>query len=104
MKHINAVRTPDYVYILTNKNRTTLYIGVTSQLEGRLWEHKNHIFKSSFTDRYNLELLVHWEHYELIETAIEREKQLKKWSRAKKEALINNGNPDWVDLSQMIEW
>ena len=103
MKHVSAVRTPGYVYILTNKNETVLYIGVTSNLIGRLWAHYNHIYKNSFTDRYNLECLIYWESFDWIGTAIQREKELKKWRREKKELLIATKNPDWNDLSPRFQ-
>ena len=77
-----------YVYIMTNKNHTTLYTGVTSDLEGRAWEHKNHIYPNSFTDRYNLEKLVYYDFFGTIEEAIAAEKQIKSGSRRKKEDLI----------------
>lgn len=87
-----------FIYFMTNKNRTTLYIGVTNDLQRRVWEHSNHIIKGSFTARYNLEYCVYFEYYTDIGQAIERETQLKKWSRMKKEMLINNKNPEWNDL------
>ena len=87
-----------YIYIVTNKHRTTLYIGVTSSLTGRTYEHKEHKYKNSFTGKYNAEYLVYYEIFDSIEAAIEREKQLKKWNRKKKEALINTINPEWRDL------
>jgi putative endonuclease len=87
-----------YVYIMTNKNKTTLYIGVTNNLCRRIYEHKNHLFKNSFTDTYNLENCIYYEEYVYFDLAINREKELKKWSRAKKEALINKMNPEWKEL------
>lgn len=92
-----------FVYIITNLHRTTLYIGVTSDLVNRVYEHKNHLYKNSFSDRYNLEYLVYYEELEGIEEAIAREKQLKKWSRKKKEALINAINPAWIDLYAEVQ-
>jgi putative endonuclease len=83
-----------FVYIMTNRNRTVLYIGVTSDLCGRIYEHKKHIFKNSFTDRYNLEDCIYYEEFALITQAIERETQLKKWSRKKKDDLIASMNPE----------
>ena len=91
-----------YIYILTNKNNTTLYIGVTSNLFNRIHEHKTKKFKSSFTAKYNLGKLVYFESFSSIEEAIAREKQLKAGSRKKKEALINAENPEWLDLSNDI--
>ncbi|MBX3241148.1 MAG: GIY-YIG nuclease family protein [Chitinophagaceae bacterium] len=90
-------------YILTNKNKTTLYIGVTSDLIARISEHKNHTFKGSFSDRYNLEYLVYYENYGSIEEAILREKEIKKWRREKKEKLIATINPEWRDLWEDIK-
>ena len=99
MKPVNTIRTPGYVYILTNKNKTVLYIGVTSDLRQRIWQHKNHFFKNSFAGRYNLERLIYIEECFDIESAIAREKVLKGWTRERKESLINSINPDWKDLS-----
>jgi putative endonuclease len=87
-----------YIYIMTNKNKTTLYIGVTNNLQRRVWEHRTHYTPHSFTDKYNLECCVYYEWFADIEQAINRETQLKKWSRAKKETLINTKNPEWDDL------
>jgi len=93
------------IYIVTNKNKTTLYVGVTSDLKKRLYEHKNHLFKNSFTARYNLEHLVYYEVFHNIEEAIAREKQIKAESRKKKEDLINAVNPEWNDLyEEILEW
>lgn len=86
---------------MTNKNKTTLYTGVTNNLARRVTEHKNHTFKG-FTDRYNLELLVYFEVTEDINEAIFREKQIKGGSRQKKIALIESLNPDWNDLINEI--
>ncbi|MBX3256641.1 MAG: GIY-YIG nuclease family protein [Chitinophagaceae bacterium] len=90
------------IYILTNKHKNVLYIGVTSDLLTRIWQHKNHVYKNSFTDKYNAEYLVYYEVFESIEAAIEREKQLKKWNRTKKENLINTKNKAWRDLYDEI--
>ena len=90
---------------MTNKNKTTLYIGVTANLKQRIHEHKTHINKKSFTHRYNLEFLVYYENFHSIEEAIFREKQLKKYKRYKKENLINSSNPEWKDLyEEVLEW
>ena len=87
-----------YVYILTNKNNTVLYTGVTSNLECRIWEHKHKIYKG-FTAKYNVDKLVYYEiHYDSYE-AIAREKQIKAGSRKKKIDLINAQNPEWKDLA-----
>ena len=87
-----------YIYIMTNKNKTTLYIGVTSDLKRRVWEHRTHAVPNSFTAKYNLEYCIYYETLSNIEDAIRREKILKGWTRAKKEILINKMNPDWADL------
>ena len=89
---------PGYVYILTNKNNTTLYVGVTSNLEQRLKQHRNDLNPKSFTSRYKLYKLVYVEMYQMIGDAIAREKQLKAGSRAKKIALIEKDNASWDDL------
>ena len=86
-----------YVYILSNKSRT-LYIGVTNNLERRLYEHKNKLIPG-FTKKYNLTKLVYYETTNDIGEAIYREKQLKGWLRIKKIMLIEESNPDWDDLS-----
>jgi len=89
---------PGYVYILTNKNNTTLYVGVTSNLEQRLKQHRSDINPKSFTSRYKLYKLVYVEAYQMIGDAIAREKQIKAGSRAKKIALVEKKNPNWNDL------
>ena len=89
----------DYtVYILTDKSRATLYIGITHDLPTRLWQHRNPE-RPSFTQRYHCILLMHAEHYGDVSDAIAREKQLKGGTRAKKRALIERENPRWDDLS-----
>jgi putative endonuclease len=87
-----------YVYIMTNKNRTTLYIGVTNDLCRRVYEHKNHLAKDSFTCKYNLEYCIYYEEFSCFDLAIQREKELKKWNRQKKVDLINKKNPEWKVL------
>ena len=94
---------PGFIYILTNKNNTTLYIGVTSNLPERILEHQLKKYKNSFTAKYNLDKLVYWEAFQKIGDAIGREKQLKGGSRKKKEDLINSMNPNWNDLSTTIK-
>lgn len=91
------------VYILTNKNNTTLYTGVTSDLQRRIVEHKTHYYPKSFTARYDLTKLVYFEFYSSVEEAIEVEKKIKAGSRIKKEALINSINPEWNDLYEEVE-
>ncbi len=92
-----------YIYILTNKNNTTLYVGVTANLYARIWQHNNPSDKNSFTARYNLTKLVYYELLSSIEEAIAREKQLKGGSRKMKEELINAMNPCWESLNERIE-
>ena len=86
-----------YVYIVTNKKRGTLYIGITSDLLGRIWQHKNKIF-TGFTKKYNLDKLVYYDMSDRVEIAIAREKQLKNWKRQWKIELIERENPQWNDL------
>lgn len=86
-----------YVYIMTNKNNTTLYVGVTNNLIRRVWEHKNNILKG-FTSKYNLHKLVYFEVYEDEITAIQREKDLKKFYKKVKKTMITKQNPTWTDL------
>ncbi len=88
-----------YVYILTNYNETTFYIGVTSGLQKRIWEHKNKTIEG-FSARYNLNKLVYFEKTNSAEEAIKREKQFKNWKRSWKIDLIKKNNPSFVDLSQ----
>ncbi len=91
-----------YCYILTNKNKTVLYIGATNDLQRRITEHKNGAYSNSFTKRYNCYLLVYFEEFDLVKDAFDREKQLKAGNIKRKEDLINSKNPDWKDLS--LEW
>ena len=86
-----------YVYILTNKVNTTLYIGVTNNLIRRIYEHKHKLIPG-FSSRYHLVKLVYYEIYEQIENAISREKQLKNGNRERKINLINSFNPGWKDI------
>lgn len=90
-----------YVYIVTNKPHGTIYIGVTSDLRQRVWQHRTHAMPG-FTDRYNLERLVWFEQHTGPSQAIRREKALKRWNRAWKIALIEKLNPSWRDLWQEI--
>ncbi len=85
------------VYILTNNPKGTLYIGVTSNLVQRVWQHKNNLVEG-FTKQYGLHRLVWYEAHETMESAITREKALKKWNRAWKIELIEKVNPNWTDL------
>jgi putative endonuclease len=93
------MKTHEYsTYILTNKSNTVFCVGVTSELEGRVWKHKNKIY-DGFTSKYNVNKLVYYEEYQWIHDAIAREKQLKGGSRQKKIDLIISANPGWKDLS-----
>jgi putative endonuclease len=85
------------VYILASKRNGTLYIGVTSNLIQRIWQHKNNLIEG-FTQKYQVHQLVYFEQYQDMATAISREKQLKKWNRAWKIELIEKANPRWWDL------
>ncbi|MEA3278937.1 MAG: GIY-YIG nuclease family protein [Pseudomonadota bacterium] len=85
------------VYILASRRNGTLYIGVTSNLVKRVWEHKNDLV-DGFTKKYGVHRLVYYELFETMAEAIAREKQLKGWQRAWKLELIESGNPDWRDL------
>jgi putative endonuclease len=88
-----------YVYILTNWNDNVMYIGITNNLERRAWEHKLKVI-SGFTQKYNVMKLVYFEEYADPESAILREKQLKRWRREKKNWLVNQINPEWKDLCE----
>ena len=87
-----------FVYILTNKNNKTLYVGVTNNLTRRVFEHKNKLNKG-FTEKYNINKLVYFETFQWINEAIKREKQLKRYPRIKKDALINETNPNWDEMT-----
>ena len=89
---------PGFIYILTNKNNTTLYVGVTSHIVQRINQHKDKIFPESYSAKYNLNKLVYYEAFQEIGDAIGREKQIKGGSRQKKLDLINSKNPEWKDL------
>ena len=89
------------VYILASKRNGTLYIGVTSDLQKRTWEHKNDL-ADGFTRKYGVHRLVYYEVHEDMISAITREKQIKKWNRAWKLELIEEQNPRWLDLSEEI--
>ncbi len=86
-----------YIYLLGNKNNTTIYTGITSDIKRRIWEHKNKITKG-FSSKYNLYKLLYYEIYQDPENAIIREKQIKSGSREKKIELIESMNPKWIDL------
>ena len=87
-----------YVYILATRKDGPLYVGMTNDLHRRIFEHKSHAIRG-FTWRYNVDRLVYWETFETPDAAIKREKQVKRWRRAWKVALIERENPDWRDLA-----
>jgi putative endonuclease len=93
-----------YVYIITNKYRSTYYIGVTNNLRERLKQHKENSTTetTTFASKYNLEFLVFYEKYSWIEEAVAREKELKKWRRDKKLDLIRNSNPEFEFLNHLF--
>ncbi|MGR5211816.1 GIY-YIG nuclease family protein [Vibrio sp. WZ-1] len=90
------------VYILTSNNNSVLYIGVTSQLPQRIWQHKNGIVEG-FTKKYNVHKLVYFELFEDMSTAISREKQLKQWKREWKLELVRKSNPNFLDISSSVQ-
>ncbi|TKB97125.1 GIY-YIG nuclease family protein [Pedobacter cryotolerans] len=90
------------IYILTNKARTVLYIGVTNDLSIRLQQHIEGYNAFSFTSKYNCFYLVHFEHFQYVDDAIAREKELKGWSREKKNSLIETDNKDWRFLNDEV--
>ena len=87
-----------YVYILSNWNNKVIYVGMTNNLERRLYEHKNKLIEG-FTKKYNLDKLVYFEHTTDVNNAIRREKEIKKWRREKKNNLIESLNPNWIELT-----
>ena len=91
-----------YVYILANNTRTTIYTGITNDLIRRVYEHKHHADPDSFTAKYDVHKLVYYEYTTDVRAAIEREKQLKGWNRARKNKLVESRNPSWQDLYESI--
>ena len=91
-----------YAYITTTRKNTTLYVGSTSALKTRIYQHKNKEYPNSFTARYNIDKLVYYEGFLTIEEAIDRERQIKSWRREKKNALIKKFNSEWQDLYDEI--
>ena len=87
----------------TTKKNTVLYTGSTSDLKGRIHQHKTKEFPNSFTAKYNVDKLVYYEYYHFIEEAIEREKQIKSWKRVKKIKLIVDFNSEWKDLYDVVD-
>ena len=95
----------DYVYIITNKYRSTFYIGMTNNLKLRLQQHKDNLDNGikTFASKYNLEFLVYYEKFVWVEEAIAREKEIKKWRREKKMDLIKSMNPDFEFLNPYFQ-
>ena len=91
-----------FVYILTNATGVTMYVGVTKDLVRRMYEHKHNLDPGSFTAKYNVHKLVYYECTSDVRAAIEREKQIKSWNRAKKNKLVESRNPRWEDLYESI--
>ena len=91
------------IYFMTNRDNKVLYIGVTSDLKIRLYQHKNKEYPKSFTAKYNCNKLVYFESFQSIEEAIAQEKRIKDWKRVWKNELISKTNPTWEDLSADIE-
>ena len=92
-----------FVYLLTNKTKTVLYTGVTNDLIVRITQHKDGLVKNTFTKRYKCFYLVYYERFQYIDHAIEREKEIKGWTRIKKNALIEVENKQWRFLNDEID-
>jgi putative endonuclease len=92
------------VYILTNKDNSVLYTGVTSILQQRIWQHKTHYFPQLFTSKYNITKLVYYNYFSTIKKAINEEKRIKSGSRNSKIKLIDSMNKEWIDLYETIEF
>jgi putative endonuclease len=90
-----------YIYLLTDWNNKVMYVGITNDLERRIYEHKNKVL-NGFTEKYNIDKFVYFEHTPHVTAALEREKEIKKWRREKKNNLVQDQNPAWKDLSE--EW
>ncbi len=91
-----------YVYILTNANKNLIYVGITNNLVRRVYEHKNHLDRGSYTARYNIDQLVYFETTSDVYSAISREKQIKGWNRKRKNKLVESRNPGWEDIYKTI--
>ena len=91
-----------YVYILSNATNVAIYTGITNDLVRRVYEHKHEVDKDSFTARHGIHKLVYYEYTNDVRAAIEREKQIKGWNRARKNKLIQGKNPQWKDLYESI--
>ncbi len=93
-----------WVYIMCSLNQSTLYVGVTSNIASRVYEHKNKMYPKSFTAKYNCIKLVYYNWFDTIPEAIEEEKRIKGGSRKKKEVLINSMNSEWNDLYDQVKF
>jgi len=93
-----------YIYIATNSTNSVIYIGVTNDLVRRTWEHKNKFFEKSFTAKYHINKIVYFEHFEDINEAIKREKQLKRWHREWKINLIKKRKSRIQRFNKRLEW
>lgn len=91
-----------YVYILSNITGTTIYVGITNNLLRRMYEHRNNLDTKSFTAKYDVHELVYYEYTNDVYAALEREKQIKGWNRARKNRLVESMNPRWEDLYKSI--
>ena len=91
-----------FVYILSNNTNTAIYVGVTNDLVRRMYEHRHESDPRSYTAKYHIHKLVYFEHTTDVRSAIEREKQIKGWNRARKNKLVSTTNPNWDDLYQSI--
>ena len=89
------------VYIISNQSHSTIYVGVTSDIAQRMAQHRNHQF-GGFSARYNLTQLLYFEEFGSVAEAIAREKQIKSWSRKRKDGLISSNNPSWKDLLEEL--
>ena len=90
-----------FVYIMTNRSRVVLYVGMTGRLDGRVLDHRSHVVEG-FTSKYRLDRLVYYEQFSDPISAITREKEIKGWRRAKKNALVETLNPKWEDLTELL--
>jgi putative endonuclease len=93
-----------FVYILVNSHNTVFYVGVAASISSRLDQHRKKLFPKSFTSKYNINKIVYYEFFDAIEDAIQREKQVKKYSRVKKIELIVKKNPKWEDLYDEVKY
>ncbi len=91
-----------FVYIVANFHKNVIYVGITNDLERRIYEHETGMYKG-YTKKYNCHYLVYYEHFTHVQNAIDREKQIKKWCREKKDRLIHAFNPKWRFLNKEIE-